>query len=50
MKGWSSELAEAPREGDVLVGREWLVAEEDHLVVVERLPDVGDDLVGQRLA
>ena len=39
------ELTEAPREGDVLGGREQSFAEEDHLVVVEVLPEVGDDLV-----
>jgi hypothetical protein len=41
------QRTEAPREGDVRVGVELLIAEEDDLVAIERLAHVGDDAVGQ---
>ena len=42
------EVAEPSRERDVLLRGQRLVAEEDDLVVVQRLAQLGDDLVGQR--
>ncbi len=42
------QLAEAARERHVLVRVQGLVAEEDDLVVVQRLAQVGHDVVGQR--
>ncbi len=42
------DLAELARELRLLGGRELLVAEEDHVVLVERRPHPGDDGVSQR--
>ena len=39
--------AEPPGERDVVLGRQRLVPEEDHLVVVERPAQLRDDLVSQ---
>jgi hypothetical protein len=39
------DLAPAPREGELPVRRQRLVAEEDHQVVVQRLADLAEHLV-----
>ena len=44
------DLAELLGEGHVLLGRQLLVAEEDHPVVDERLADLGDDAAAHRAA
>ena len=44
-EGHRAERAEAAAERDLLVGREALAAEEQHLVVEDRAADLGDDVV-----
>ena len=45
------ELAEATREGDVLGAREVLVAQEQHLVLEQERPDLGEQrIVARRVA
>ena len=46
-EGVNLQLAEAPGERDVLSRGQGLVPEEDDLVVVQRLAQLGDDVVGQ---
>src|SRR5262249_12788019 len=49
-EGMFLELAEAPRELEVLLGRDVLVPEEDDLVREQRLADPGDRPLVERVA